>query len=379
MNWKSYLKGMFDIREDMADEQTIRERISDGGKIKGTNMFIIICAIMIASIGLNMNSTAIIIGAMLISPLMGTILAVAYGLYTGDNKMLARSAIGFVFQIVISVTVSTIYFLISPISSETSELLARTSPTVWDIFVAFFGGFAGMVGTTRKDKASNILPGVAIATAIMPPLCTCGYSIATRNMHYLAGAFYLFMINAYFIFFSSIIVLAIEGIKSGFVRGTKKARIAFSRLIIFAIVMTVPAIGIAGNMIADQRQDSNSVTGFETSDVNEVTLAKQASILFPDIKSISVSNTDNYDENGEKTTTDTTVTVYVDRYIQGDELKRLDLWLDSVYNKDVDIIQHLTLLNTEDETETETETETDEETKSDTGEENAVEIISKIK
>ena len=132
-------------------------------------------------------------------------------------------------------------------------------------------------------------------------------------------------------------------------------------------------------MITNQRQDSNSVTGFETSDVNEVTLAKQASILFPDIKSISVSNTDNYDENGEKTTTDTTVTVYVDRYIQGDELKRLDLWLDSVYNKDVDIIQHLTLLNTEDETETETETETDEETKSDTGEENAVEIISKIK
>ena len=153
-------------------------------------MCILMLAILIASIGLNMNSTAVIIGAMLISPLMGGITAIGYGIATNDLTLSKGAAIRLCIQVVICLITSTIYFTISPITTASSELLARTTPTAWDVLIALFGGLAGVIGQTRKEK-SNVIPGVAIATALMPPLCTAGYGLARHRLDYFGGALYL--------------------------------------------------------------------------------------------------------------------------------------------------------------------------------------------
>lgn len=209
---RAIVRKAFSLREDKADNNEIRDRLLSGGKVTGTNLIVMICAMIIASVGLNTGSTAVIIGAMLISPIMGTILAVAYGTASVDVNIVKKYMIGFVFQIIISVSASTIYFLLSPIKEPTSEILARTQPSFYDVIIASAGGLAGIIGQTREDKANNIIPGVAIATALMPPLCTCGYSIANGNWHMLGGAAYLFLVNAYFIFLSSTVILSIFGI-----------------------------------------------------------------------------------------------------------------------------------------------------------------------
>lgn len=206
---KTILKKMFSIKEDAATHEEIRERLLSGGTITGTNMCVLICAMVIASVGLNVNSTAVIIGAMLISPLMGSILAMAYALVSNDFRLLRNHAVGFAMQIIISLVTSTVYFLLSPIKEPTSELLARTSPTFFDVLIATAGGVAGIIGQTRKGLFNNIIPGVAIATALMPPICTCGFSLATGNWRMLGGAAYLFIVNAYFIFLSSAIILGL--------------------------------------------------------------------------------------------------------------------------------------------------------------------------
>ncbi len=203
------LKKMFSITEDAASNEEIRDRILSGGKITGTNMVVMICAILIASVGLNTNSVAVIIGAMLISPLMGSILAISYGTASNDAYLMKRHAVGFAVQILMSVATATVYFLLSPVKEPTEQLLARTNPGFFDVLIALAGGIAGIVGQTRKDKSNNIIPGVAIATALMPPLCTCGYAIANGNLRMLLGAFYLFTINAYFIYIASDLMLVL--------------------------------------------------------------------------------------------------------------------------------------------------------------------------
>lgn len=210
-NFRTVLKKMFSITEDAASNEEIRDRILSGGKITGTNMVVMICAILIASVGLNTNSIAVIIGAMLISPLMGSILAISYGTVSNDAYLIKRHSFGFAVQIVMSVVTATIYFLLSPVKEPTEQLLARTNPNFFDVIIAISGGVAGIVGQTRKDKSNNIIPGVAIATALMPPLCTCGYALANGEFRMLLGAFYLFIINAYFIYIASDVMLTLLG------------------------------------------------------------------------------------------------------------------------------------------------------------------------
>ena len=206
---KAKIRRMFSLSEDSASHDEIRARLMDGGKITGTNMCVLVCAMIIASVGLNMSSTAVIIGAMLISPIMGSILASAYSSVSADYSMLRNFAIGFAIQVGISIAAAAIYFFLSPVKEPTVELIARTSPTFYDVLIAFFGGLAGIIGQTRQDKTNTVIPGVAIATALMPPLCTCGYSIANGRLDMLLGAGYLFIINAYFIFLSASIILSI--------------------------------------------------------------------------------------------------------------------------------------------------------------------------
>ncbi len=193
----------FNLESELENQDSVYEEIKKGILFKGTNLWILIFAIIIASVGLNMNSTAVIIGAMLISPLMGPINGMGYSIATYDFDLFKKSIKNFSFAIVASLVASTIYFSLSPISTAHSELLARTSPTIYDVLIALFGGLAGIVAISSKQKG-NVIPGVAIATALMPPLCTAGYGLATGQYNFFLGAFYLFTINTIFIAIASV-------------------------------------------------------------------------------------------------------------------------------------------------------------------------------
>ena len=236
------IKKAFSLSHDSASNEEIRSRLLDGGQVTGTNMCVLVCAMIIASVGLNMSSTAVIIGAMLISPLMGSILASAYAGVTNDYPLFRNHVLGFGLQIAISVAAATIYFLLSPVKDPTVELLARTSPTFFDVLIAFFGGLAGIIGQTRQDKSNTVIPGVAIATALMPPLCTCGYSIANGRWDMLLGAGYLFIINTYFIFLSAGIILSVLKIPKMKELTEKQWKTRRYRMIRNTILITLPSI-----------------------------------------------------------------------------------------------------------------------------------------
>lgn len=205
---RHFFVNLLDIRDDMMSYGEIDEMMWENTNIHGANMWILMLAILIASIGLNVNSTAVIIGAMLISPLMSGILTMGYSLAVKDLKMMRQALIRFGVQVIISLIASTMYFWISPLDEPTSEMIARTSPTIWDVLIALFGGIAGIIGNTRQKKG-NVIPGVAIATALMPPLCTVGYGIATLQPRFILGAFYLFFINTLFIALSAALITVI--------------------------------------------------------------------------------------------------------------------------------------------------------------------------
>jgi len=193
------------LDSDLEHFDKIHNAIEQGINFKGTNLWILVFAIIIASVGLNMNSTAVIIGAMLISPLMGPINGMGYSIATYNMQLFRTSAKNFSFAVAASLVTSTVYFALSPVSVAHSEILARTSPTIYDVLIALFGGLAGIIAISSKLKG-NVIPGVAIATALMPPLCTAGYGLGTGQYNYFFGAFYLFTINTVFIAISSVII-----------------------------------------------------------------------------------------------------------------------------------------------------------------------------
>lgn len=200
-----YIQDHFNLRPELDDFDRVHESFLKESVFKGTNLWILIFAIIIASVGLNMNSTAVIIGAMLISPLMGPINGIGYSLATYDFDLLRKAIKNFSFAVLTSLVASASYFFLTPISTAHSELLARTSPTIYDVLIALFGGLAGIVAISSKQKG-NVIPGVAIATALMPPLCTAGYGLATFQLRFFFGAIYLFLINTVFIAWASMVV-----------------------------------------------------------------------------------------------------------------------------------------------------------------------------
>lgn len=197
MLMKQFLEKILDLRAT-SDFEKAKSTISEGVSLRGYNLWILLCAALLASLGLDTNSTAVIIGAMLISPLMSPILGVGVSVAIHDKRLLLRSLINLAIAVLISLFASVIYFILTPLGEVTSELQARTFPTLLDVLIALFGGIAGIVSISRRDQ-TNAIPGVAIATALMPPLCTAGYGIATLNLGFFLGAFYLFFINAVFI------------------------------------------------------------------------------------------------------------------------------------------------------------------------------------
>lgn len=194
----------FKLNKEKEDYYFVSDSIDKGVVFKGTNLWILVFAIIIASLGLNVNSTAVIIGAMLISPLMGPIMGIGFGMAINDLVLLRKSISNYLFAAAVGLSTSTLYFLLSPINVAHSEILARTSPNIYDVLIALFGGFAGILATSSKLKG-NVIPGVAIATALMPPLCTAGYGLATLQFTFFFGALYLFLINTVFIALATII------------------------------------------------------------------------------------------------------------------------------------------------------------------------------
>lgn len=195
---KRQLFRWFDLRQDQAPAADIDAALRANARAGGTNLWVLFFAMLIASVGLNVNSTAVIIGAMLISPLMGPIVGMGYGAAVADLRLIRTAALSLLTFTGLSLLTSTVYFTLSPLNEPGSELLARTSPSLWDVLIAAFGGAAGMVAATRRSF-SNIVPGVAIATALMPPLCTVGFGIAHQRWDMAGGAFFLFLINGVFI------------------------------------------------------------------------------------------------------------------------------------------------------------------------------------
>jgi len=199
------LRKLFDLRQDQDDPEAIDANVRTGLRFAGTNLWVLFFAILVASVGLNVNSTAVIIGAMLISPLMGPIVGLGYAAAINDFSLIRQSARNLGTFTALSLITSVVYFTLSPLDVPGTELMARTTPTLWDVLIAAFGGAAGMVALTRKS-ISNVVPGVAIATALMPPLCTAGFGIANARWDMFAGAFYLFLINGVFIAASTLAV-----------------------------------------------------------------------------------------------------------------------------------------------------------------------------
>jgi uncharacterized hydrophobic protein (TIGR00271 family) len=194
----SVVKGYFNALPDKENEKEIVEQITSDTVFHGARLWVLIFAILMASLGLNVNSTAVVIGAMLISPLMGPITGIGLGVGINDLQLLTRSFKNFSVSTVIGVITATLYFTVTPITEAQSELLARTSPTLYDVLIALCGGAAGIIAISTKGKG-NVIPGVAIATALMPPLCTAGYGLAMGKLSYFLGAFYLYFINSVFI------------------------------------------------------------------------------------------------------------------------------------------------------------------------------------
>lgn len=254
---KRFISERFTLSEDKADEAVIVEAIRRDVHFKGTNLWTLIFAIIIASIGLNVNSTAVIIGAMLISPLMGPIMGMGLSIGINDFDLLKKGVKNLLIAAAFSVATSYLYFTITPLHEASSELLARTTPTVWDVFIAFVGGLAGIVAGTRKEKG-NVIPGVAIATALMPPLCTAGYGLASGQWFYFLGALYLFFINSLFICLATfLIVKRLKFSKVEFSTPEREKKV--SRYILLIVILTVlPSIYLAYRIVQRSIFESNA-------------------------------------------------------------------------------------------------------------------------
>ena len=248
MNLIHMLLDKFYISIDEEKENEIIEDIQKGVSFRGFNLWVLVFAIFVASLGLNTNSTAVIIGAMLISPLMGPIVGMGLSMGINDIELLKKSFRNYAVATIVSVLTATLYFYVSPIRDAQSELLARTSPSMYDVLIAFFGGAAGIVAIFAREKG-NVVPGVAIATALMPPLCTAGYGIATLQWDFFMGSFYLFFINTVFISLSTFIGVRSLHFSRKKIGDAKRAKMIRIYISLIAILTLAPSIWLTIGMV----------------------------------------------------------------------------------------------------------------------------------
>lgn len=254
---RAYLAKLFDFHTDKEDDFETLEMVRADVDFRGTKLWILICAIFVASLGLNTNSTAVIIGAMLISPLMGPIIGFGTALGIYDFELLKKSLRNLGLTTLFSVLTATIYFILTPITDSGSELLGRTQPNIYDVLIAFFGGAAGMIAASTKSKG-QVLPGVAIATALMPPLCTAGYGIATGQWHFFFGAFYLFLINSVFIALATYLVVRLLRFPPKVFLDRARGRKVHRILMVIATCTIIPAVYLSIGMVRDSIATRNA-------------------------------------------------------------------------------------------------------------------------
>lgn len=237
----SFLKKILDFKSQTDRDSTIIS-IKNDISIQGATAWILICSIFVASVGLNANSIPVVIGAMLISPLMGPILGFGMAIAINDIETLKKSTLNFIIMVLLSVFTAFLFFSFFPLREESSELLSRTKPDIRDVLIAFFGGLALIIARTKKGTVSSVIFGVAIATALMPPLCTVGFGLATRNFDYSLGAIYLFLINTLYIILATYLVIKFLGFPMINYANSRK-RLLISRVIaFFSILMIIPAL-----------------------------------------------------------------------------------------------------------------------------------------
>ena len=237
----SFLKKILDFKSQTDRDSTIIS-IKNDISIEGATAWILICSIFVASVGLNANSIPVVIGAMLISPLMGPILGFGMAIAINDIETLKKSTLNFIIMVLLSVFTAFLFFSFFPLREESSELLSRTKPDIRDVLIAFFGGLALIIARTKKGTVSSVIFGVAIATALMPPLCTVGFGLATRNFDYSLGAMYLFLINTLYIILATYLVIKFLGFPMINYANSRK-RLLISRVIaFFSILMIIPAL-----------------------------------------------------------------------------------------------------------------------------------------
>lgn len=266
----------FRLNTEKEDLQTVILNIDTGVVFRGTNLWVLIFAIFVASLGLNVNSTAVIIGAMLISPLMGPIIGIGLGMGINDTGLLRKAIYNYFIAIVVALSTSTIFFLLSPLSDAHSEILSRTSPTIYDVLIALFGGFAGILATASKQKG-NVIPGVAIATALMPPLCTAGYGLATLQFSFFFGAFYLFIINTVFIALATFFIVRFLHFPYKHEKN-KRAELVAHRIVWVVVLATLlPSIYFGYDMVQQNRftKNANNFIAYEAHFTNDYLLNKK--------------------------------------------------------------------------------------------------------
>lgn len=306
------IKGFFNLNAGRARHRTIRKRISEGTRIDGIHVCQLVAAMLIASIGLNINSVEAIIGSMLICPLMGSVLGMAYGVATLNRAYLKESCAGLVVQIVLCLITSTLYFALSPLSNTTSELLTNFSATVWDVVIAFVGGFVGALAYSRKEEPSTLIAGVAVATSLMPPLCSTGFGMASGNWSLAFAAFYKFVINVVFIGFGAELVLVwlrlplqydLDG--DGVVTDEERAQVTEQsesmrrRVLICSLLIALPCLYYSAILVRQSIEETGTV--FEVTDTyktQETTYELQA--ICPGLVSYRIGEEDSFDTREKK-------------------------------------------------------------------------------
>jgi len=266
----------FKLNAEKEELQTVITNIDNGVVFRGTNLWVLILAIFVASLGLNVNSPAVIIGAMLISPLMGPIMGIGLGMGINDVGLLRKAIYNYLVATGVALTTSTVFFLLSPLSDAHSEILARTAPNIYDVLIALFGGLAGILATSSKQKG-NVIPGVAIATALMPPLCTAGYGLATLQFNFFFGAFYLFIINTVFIALATFVIVRLLHFPTRHLQN-KRAETVAHRIIWGVVMITLlPSIYFGYDMVKQNQfsKDANRFINNEAHFTNDYLLSKK--------------------------------------------------------------------------------------------------------
>lgn len=270
------LRNLLNIREGRASYLVIRRRFVNGARLDGTHLCILVVAMLIACIGLNTNSTEAIVGAMLICPLMNSVLAISYGVATADRKVFRTALEGLLVQMAFCLLTSTIYFRLTPLVVETSQILDKSTPTVWDLMIALAGGFAGGLGNSRRQEPATIISGVAVATALMPPLCAAGYGIAVGSLARFLGATYEFAINVVFIALACELVLLLlrvplardlgedgEPVQAATTAARERARRVRWRVVVATVVFAIPCVLLTRNVVSAQATQGRSASPTE--------------------------------------------------------------------------------------------------------------------